>query len=99
MREVLIGVVFAICTGCFDGSLMAPFSFFERSPELLSMTHEEIALSYLGSFSLAIPVVALPPLFLALFVQSKFARQSTSAGQEKLTERIVDDWKDLRRAA
>jgi hypothetical protein len=62
---LVTGVACALCTGIFDGSLMAPFSSFRRGAAASSLTSEEVALEYLGSFAIALPAVALPMLLLS----------------------------------
>ena len=64
------GVACAVCTGLLDGSLMAPFSAFRRSGVGVALSPDDAALRYLGAFALGLPVVALPPIVVALAVRA-----------------------------
>ena len=64
------GVVCALATGLFDGTLMAPFSAFQASTDLA----DEAALRYLGAFTLGLPSVGLAPVALALALRRALGR-------------------------
>ena len=64
------GVACAVCTGLLDGSLMAPFSAYRRTGGGAALSPDEAALRYLGAFALGLPVVALPPIVVALAVRA-----------------------------
>ena len=66
----LIGVVCALATGGLDGSLMAPFSAYRASA---NARDTEVALRYLGSFALALPLVALLPLLITSAMRAVLA--------------------------
>ncbi|KAL3933808.1 MAG: hypothetical protein SGPRY_000121 [Prymnesium sp.] len=74
------GLACAIATGVFDGSLMAPFSAY-RSSEAAG---PNVALEYLGSFALALPVVALLPLLLLYTGQAVAMGSSRERNWRKL---------------
>lgn len=57
-----IGVALAIMTGLLDGSLMTAFSAFRQ---MENSTGAETALVYLQHFALALPMVAVPAVYLS----------------------------------
>ena len=58
------GIACAVATGVFDGSLMAPFSYYRAAADGVAVGN--VALTYLGGFALAMPVVGTLPLLLTL---------------------------------
>eukprot|EP00960_Hanusia_phi_P070549 767333-Hanusia_phi.AAC.2 len=57
--KLAMGVMLALMTGVFDGSLMAPFkAFLSSSPPSSSSSQSDLVFEYLSSFALALPVVA-----------------------------------------
>ena len=75
-RAMATGLVCAVGTGLLDGSLMAPFSAFERRQQRQQgqqghprahagkRAEDGMALRYVGGFALGLLCVALPPLLL-----------------------------------
>lgn len=97
-RTKLIVIGCALCTGVLDGSLMAPFSASLREPsrapslgdERVPAKDEElVALSYLSSFTLGLPLIALPALFCLTAAQSALAARRGAAGTSVISTQRV----------
>ena len=63
-RSLATGVLLAVGTGVADGSLMTAYKLAER--EATEKAAEDVAVAYLLSFGILLPIVSLPVILLAL---------------------------------
>jgi len=92
-RALAAGLACAVGTGLLDGSLMAPFSAFERQQQQQQQQqhprpHDDaVALRYLGGFTLGLLCVALPPLLLSFVTSRLLGTRSSHAASHHLATR------------